>query len=121
MEFKERLKQLRKEYNYTQAKLSEKLGYGSSTISNYESGKNQPSIKDLIKLAKVFNVSLDYLLCHTDSRVPYFTVFESSELKELVKIYNLLSEESAAHVLSYCQFRLTWDTKQKEKEKNGIY
>ncbi len=50
MEFKDRLKALRKEKKLTQVKLGEMLNYGYTAIANYESGRNQPSISDLKKL-----------------------------------------------------------------------
>lgn len=61
-EFKDRLREIRKKNNISQAKLGEFLNYRYSTISNYESGRNEPSYDDLIKIAKFFDVSADYLL-----------------------------------------------------------
>ena len=54
MEFKDRLKMLRKEHRYTQVKLGEMLNYGYTAIANYESGRNQPSIPDLKKIASIY-------------------------------------------------------------------
>ena len=71
MEFRERLKFLRENYyvngkKLTQTQLANILGYGYTAISNYESGRNEPSINDLKKIADFFIVSLDYLLCTTN-------------------------------------------------------
>lgn len=71
MEFKERLRMLRKEFGFTQEELAKKLNYGYTAISNYESGRNEPSINDLKKIASCFQVSMDYLLCVSDIRNPY--------------------------------------------------
>ncbi|HIT72312.1 hypothetical protein B5E58_11370 [Tyzzerella sp. An114] len=57
-----RLKFLRKEKGVNQKKLGDFLGYGYSAISNYESGRNEPSLDILIKIADYFEVSTDYLL-----------------------------------------------------------
>lgn len=62
MKFNVRLRYLRRMRNITQRELAKQLSYGSSAISNYESGKNEPSIEDLIKLARYFNVSVGYLI-----------------------------------------------------------
>lgn len=62
MEFKTRLKELRKARHMTQSELGKHLCYGYTAIANYESGKNQPSIQVLIKLSELFDVSVDYLL-----------------------------------------------------------
>ena len=66
LEFKERLKSLRKERKLTQSALGSILNYGYTAISNYESGRNEPSITDLKKIAEFFDVSMDYLLCVND-------------------------------------------------------
>lgn len=44
MDFKKRLKELRKKKNVTQKEVGFILGYNCSAISNYECGKNEPSI-----------------------------------------------------------------------------
>lgn len=63
MEFKDRLRQLRTQSGMTQGELARKLHYGFTAISNYENGRNEPSIADIIRLAGIFGVSTDYLLC----------------------------------------------------------
>ena len=77
-EFKDRLKMLRKEKKLTQVKLGEMLNYGYTAIANYESGRNQPAIADLKKIASIFDVSLDYLLGVNDLRYPYLTTVDDS-------------------------------------------
>lgn len=66
MEFKDRLKKLREEKGLTQKKLASLLNYSYTAIANYESGRNQPKISDLIRLADILNVSVDYLLGVSD-------------------------------------------------------
>jgi transcriptional regulator with XRE-family HTH domain len=45
------------------------LGMSSkSTITNYEQNDREPDYETLIKIAKYFEVSLDYLLGQTDKR-----------------------------------------------------
>lgn len=61
MEFKTRLKQLRKENSWTQKELSEKVSLTKSMISMYENGRRKPSYEALEELADTFNVSIDYL------------------------------------------------------------
>lgn len=66
MDFSERLKQLRKERGYKQSVVAHALNYGYTAIANYESGRNQPSINDLIRLAELFDVTVDYLVGASD-------------------------------------------------------
>ncbi len=67
MEFKNRLKELRKQSPYTQKEISEKLGISVTAYQYYETGKNEPNIEKLKILADMFHVSLDYLTCYSDN------------------------------------------------------
>ena len=65
-----RIKELRKKYKYTQTELAEKVGVTKSTIAAYENDSRQPSYEVLIKMADVFNVSIDSLLLNrTESKI----------------------------------------------------
>lgn len=66
--FEERFKELRKESGLAQDKLAIKLQIGKSTVSYYETGRSEPTISMLIKIADFFDVSTDYLLGRTDFR-----------------------------------------------------
>ncbi|WMJ79518.1 helix-turn-helix transcriptional regulator [Clostridium sp. MB40-C1] len=66
--FSDRLKELREEKKLTQEELGKFLNVSRQAISGYEAGSIEPSINNLIKLADVFNVSLDYLLGRTKER-----------------------------------------------------
>ena len=61
-----RLKQLRKERNISQLKLSIDLSLNQNSISRYERGEREADYTTLIRIADYFNVSLDYLLERTD-------------------------------------------------------
>ena len=104
MEFKDRLKTLRKERRLTQVKLGEMLNYGYTAIANYESGRNQPSIPDLKKIASIFNVSMDYLLGVNDIRHPYVIDDETAEFNEFRRYYALLNPESRDDLMEYMRY-----------------
>ncbi len=61
-----RLKELREENKYTQSKIAEVLGVKQNTYSQYEKEIRQIPIPMLIKLAKFYEVSTDYILELTD-------------------------------------------------------
>lgn len=69
----ERLRKLRKEKRISQEELADIIGVQKSTVSLYEIGKNDPSDKVKIEIAKYFNISLDYLIGVTDEPVPYYS------------------------------------------------
>ena len=101
MEFRERLKFLRENYyvngkKLTQTQLANILGYGYTAISNYESGRNEPSINDLKKIADFFNVSLDYLLCTTNDPTK---VSEKNELYERLCCYTKTQQEYLLQII----------------------
>ena len=62
-----RLKQLRKSKGYTQVSLQIQTGIEQSLLSKYENGERVPSTEALIKLAELYDVSIDYILCRTDN------------------------------------------------------
>ena len=93
-EFGERLKQLRVSRSLTQDELG--LIFESpkaqSTIGTWERGNREPSMTDLIRISKFFNVSTDYLLGITDEITTISTFKEENpkELKEFLKKNNVL-------------------------------
>jgi transcriptional regulator with XRE-family HTH domain len=60
--FGARLKQVRLESNLTGGDLAKLVDLQRTTIVNFESGLNSPSLETLYKLANVLNVSADYLM-----------------------------------------------------------
>ncbi len=58
----EKLSKLRKEYNYTQEQLADILGVTRQSISKWESDIAYPETDKLIKMGKLFECSMDYLL-----------------------------------------------------------
>ena len=58
----EKISKLRKEYNYTQEQLADRLGVSRQSISKWESDLAYPETDKLIELGKLFNCSMDYLL-----------------------------------------------------------
>jgi transcriptional regulator with XRE-family HTH domain len=117
MEFRERLKALRKEIGMTQIELGEKLNYGSTAIANYEAGRNQPSIPDLMKIASIFDVSMDYLLCVSDIRHPYEVSEETVAMHKFHQYYTQLNEESKKELFTYMRYLVykQGDTPEKDK------
>lgn len=56
-----RIKELREECMLTQNELAEKLGNAQKNISNWETGKSEPDLETVTKLADLFDVKLDEL------------------------------------------------------------
>lgn len=86
--FAERVKELRIAMNLNQVELGEKLGVSKQSVSNWENDNIQPSIDMLIKIAKFFHVSADYLLG-----------LDSDKVIDV----NGLSNEQIAHIVLFVQ------------------
>lgn len=56
------LKKLRKDRNATQKEVSQAIGADQQTLRRYESGERKPDTEMLLRIAKYYNVSADYLL-----------------------------------------------------------
>ena len=57
-----RLKDLREDRDLRQADVASAVGIDQRSLSNYETGKTNPDSETVIKLAKFFGVTCDYLL-----------------------------------------------------------
>lgn len=62
----EGLKRFRKEKELTQEAVAAAIGIHRQAYTRYESGKVLPIITVLIKMADVYNVSIDYLVGRTE-------------------------------------------------------
>lgn len=68
MEFSERLKELRKQAHLTQVELAGKLGIVQSSYADWERGRKKPTQDNLVKIAQVLNVSVDYLVGNPEKK-----------------------------------------------------
>ena len=68
MAFAERLKELRKQAHLTQVELAKRLGIGQSSYADWERGKKKPTQDNLVKIAQVLNVSVDYLVGNSEEK-----------------------------------------------------
>jgi transcriptional regulator with XRE-family HTH domain len=70
----QRLKLLREEKKLKQLDIAKILGVSRTTYTQYETGKSEPDLATVAKLADYFNVSVDYLLGKTDIKHPIETI-----------------------------------------------
>jgi len=67
----ERIRNLRIDKNLTQTDIASILSVKQNTYSQYELGVLKYPVEVLIKLAKFYDTSVDYLLGLTDNPMPY--------------------------------------------------
>lgn len=99
--FGDNLAELRKDSGYDQKKLGELLGVSYHTISSYERGRSQPNHEMLIKIAQLFDVSLDYLLGLRREKVSY------REQANVIVVPKSLPKSEYPKIEEYIQFLLS--------------
>ena len=67
MDYIRRIRDLREDHDMNQTELAQKLGMSQTGYSKYETGENDIPTGILIKLARLYNTSIDYLLGETDN------------------------------------------------------
>lgn len=93
MTFFERLQALMDSHNLSQKQLANNTNIRQTTISEWKKNGNLPTGETAIKLAKYFNVSLDYLLTGEEENNSL-----SSDEIELLSNYRSLQEHDRTMV-----------------------
>jgi len=106
-----RLKRLREKEGFLQKDVAKELGVRSNILSGYENGTRSPDPEMLVRLARLYNVSTDYLLGYSDDETevedPEFVDFiqnvqrwykeapkdRKEDLERLKKIFEAFKDE----------------------------
>ncbi len=67
----QRIRDLREDADLTQTQIAKQLGMSQTGYSKYETGENDIPTATLIRLARFYNTSVDYLLGETDCKERY--------------------------------------------------
>ena len=104
---KDRLKLARKRAGMTQKEVAARAGITESTYCGYETGKRQPDALRIKQLARILDVTGDYLLGLEDIDViPPADDLTADEL-ELLELYRQLNAEGRRAAMTYTEFLLT--------------
>ncbi|MBQ8435234.1 MAG: helix-turn-helix transcriptional regulator [Oscillospiraceae bacterium] len=97
VDFSKKLKELRVNAGLTQKQLADRIWVTKATISYYELSERSPSPEILVKIAKVFHVTTDYLL-GLESKQRFLDVSELPEedIKLLQHTIDVLKEKNKA-------------------------
>ena len=71
MKYGDIFKALRTEKKLSQQELADQMQINRSTYARYETSQTQPDFETLAKLARFYDVSIDYLLGHSDTKHTY--------------------------------------------------
>lgn len=92
-DFGMRLRELRDAKGLSQTDVAERLDVTRSTISGYENNIITPSVEQLVKLAVLYNVSLDYMMGMENRSAFYVDDLTESQQKTVLDIVERLKRE----------------------------
>ncbi len=101
MEFYQKLKKLRAQKGWSQEEFAEKLQVSRQAISKWENGQGFPETDKLVKMSRLFQVSLDYLLKNEEQPSGEHGTSEEGYYasQEVVEAY-LLNKKQGAHKIA---------------------
>ena len=71
MNYRERIRALREDNDYTQTYIASILNVGQRTYADYELGKTRIPVESLIKLAEFYNVDMNYITGLNNTITPF--------------------------------------------------
>lgn len=107
---------IRKEKGIKQKDLAKELDIPYTTYNAYEIEKATPTIETIIKIAKYYNVTTDYLLGIEDDKTQKGT--QTLNQKELLKKFNELNEMQQQRVIGFVESMIQNNINQNNNNSN---
>ena len=98
----ERLALLRRRDHVSQKELGKKINVSHYTISSYEKGRSEPNDEIKVRIARCFNVSLDYLMGLIDEPLPF------DREKGILRLPDTMGEEGETLLREFMEY---WERK----------
>ena len=95
-----KLKEFRVLKNLSRKEVAESLNISVNAIEKYENGKAEPSIANLIKLAKLFGVSVDTLIGN-DADILDLTILDENRKYVVNKVAKVLDDVEVGKLIGY--------------------
>ena len=93
----EKIVYLRNKANMTQKASSEKLGVTNRAISNWELQTAAPSIENIFRLSKIFNVPMEYFFDEAEKKTVVHN--KSCKMESLRELYRVGRGPSSSHTI----------------------
>ena len=93
------IRRLRKLSGFNQISFADKMGVSQSTVASWENGTRRPDLDALCRIADLFDVSIDVLLCRKQPSADPLTPSES----ELITIFRDLNDKGQAVMMATAQ------------------
>ncbi len=91
---------LKEERNLTNKQVEQGAGLASSSLSQWKAGKGKPSMDNIIKLSRFFDVTSDYLLCLSEDRKGKSALSEEEKL--IVEIFQNSNPQNRFRLIQLC-------------------
>jgi len=98
-DFPKKLKELRTKKGWSQGQLGKRIGADLQRISKYERGVMWPTMELMVRLAKAFDVSVDYLI--REEKNVAISKIKNQELLHKIEEINGLPEEDQYTIISF--------------------
>ena len=106
VELGKKLKELRSDKGKSQKEAAGDIKIKPSTLSSYEIGDKEPPIIILNKIAKHYNVTVDYLTGNSDSKTPQHEAYKDLLSKDAISKILMLSDRNRL----FLDVFLSWDS-----------
>lgn len=106
------LKELRKKYNYSQEEIANKIGTSQSNYSKYEKGSLELSVSQALKLADLYDCSIDELVGNEKKTN---TAIGPNKAKAL-ELFEKLDDNDYLLLIGYIQ-HILMEKEQKQKQR----
>lgn len=105
-----RIIDLRESKDWTQAELARRLGVDKSVMNKIESGTRKVQTDELIKMSKLFDVPVDYILNGDEGYIKQWKDSIESDVSDKAKVIAAhidddATEEDMEDILRYIEFR----------------
>lgn len=102
MDTLERILELQKQSGLTVKALEAATGISNGSFSKWKKGTHAPSAEAVLRLAKYFHVSTDYLFCLSDSPYPKVEISLTEKEKILIDAYRTADDMGQLNIIYVC-------------------
>ena len=120
--FDDRLKKLRKSKGLTSSRVAADLNLPPTTYSNYELDKREPTAMTLIKIARYFDVSIDYLCGYSTDKQSMETksILGNSKMsinkRRILDLFDMLDEVQQENVIARAELYAEQNNESENKD-----
>jgi transcriptional regulator with XRE-family HTH domain len=100
------IRKLREDRDFTQKQIAAELGIGYSNYNKMENGFREPSVEELQKLAKLYNITVDALI-NPEEITPQEVVIQDKTVTEKIRLIEQLEDDDKQAVYRVIDSMLT--------------